>query len=81
MRTEQTYIYSISQQAQSYRDGRIVDLKVGHEQKQLQRLSKAVGGKWNPGKQFRKLPYGEAKQLGLAGRIVKQGEIVSNNRK
>jgi hypothetical protein len=74
-------VHFISRQAPSDRDGRIVDLKVGYEEKQLQRLIKAVGGKWNPSKQFWKLPYSEAKQLGLAGRIVKHSGVVSNNRK
>ena len=52
---------------------KLMAIQVGFEEKNIQRLVRSAGGKWNRTKQVWELSYGEILDLGLKHRIVKEG--------
>jgi hypothetical protein len=52
---------------------KLMTIQVGYDEKNIQRLVRSAGGKWNRTGQVWQLSYGEILDLGLEQRIVKQG--------
>jgi hypothetical protein len=49
-----------------------VALRIHHEERDLQRLVKAAGGKWDVDHKIWRISYGEAIRLGLKERIIEK---------
>lgn len=49
---------------------KILTIQIGYEEIHLQKLVKAVGGKWNKQKKLWEAPYSSIKALGLEDRIM-----------